>query len=298
MLPVKKHMNWKKPFKMAAESIDKFIKPTRCLYKDYATTIEDFQQDNSLLLSNYDIEDLGADSELKLYAEFSEDGDGELSRESVQTWICDNRLEVTSCICIALDNCKLSFCNWYRASEQYSSPDEMILYCLAKQNNKHVCIFNDKYVWSTLAEHIKFDYFEVLKRSSVALIYLGPRKYAILRKKKQNPVSEDTVVSRRAGTRGKGRGSKSSSKKVTCRTSGKKGTTVRNTSKQSVSLQTRRKEKYGVGSTTTVDTEKYGRVKRSASKGIDYSKLNDGLDTESKSLSSPKRHKYTSHTPV
>ena len=102
---------------MAAENIDKFIKPTHCLYEDYAMTIEAFQRDNSLLLNNYDIEDLGADSELKLYAEFSDDGDGELARESIQTWICDNRLEVTSCIRITLDNCKSSFCNWYRASE-------------------------------------------------------------------------------------------------------------------------------------------------------------------------------------
>ena len=115
---------------MAADTVDKFIKPTRCLYDDYRTTIEVFQRENSLLLSDYYIEDLGADSKMKLYAEFSDEHDGELARESVQTWICDNRLEVTSCVRIPLDNCKLSFCDWYRVSKQFPSPDELMLYCL------------------------------------------------------------------------------------------------------------------------------------------------------------------------
>ena len=95
---------------------------------------------------------------------FRDEKDGELAREGVQTWICDNRLEVNNCIRIALDNKKESFCNWFRASEQSSSPDELFLYCLAKQTRKHVSIFNAKYVWSTLANHIKYDYFEVLKK--------------------------------------------------------------------------------------------------------------------------------------
>ena len=103
----------------------------------------------------FDVEDLGEDSELKLYAEFSEDNDGELARESVQTWICNNRLEVNNCIRIALDNRKEPFCDWFRTSEQFSSPDELLLYCLAKQTKRHVSIFNAKYVWSTLSNHIK-----------------------------------------------------------------------------------------------------------------------------------------------
>ena len=118
---------------MAVDFVEAFIRPTRCLYDDYATTIEVFKHDNSLLVNDYDIEDLGEDRELKLYAEFSTENDGELAREGVQTRICDNRLEVNNCIRIALDNKKESFCNWFRASEQFSSPDELLLYCLAKQ---------------------------------------------------------------------------------------------------------------------------------------------------------------------
>ena len=82
--------------------IDKFIRPIRCLYPDYSTTIDKFNDEHGLILANYELEDLGDDADYKLYAEFSEDKDGELAREAVQTWICDNRLEVTNCICIAL----------------------------------------------------------------------------------------------------------------------------------------------------------------------------------------------------
>ena len=118
---------------MAADYVEAFIRPAHCLYDEYATTIEVFKQDHSLLVNDFDMEDLGEDSELKLYAEFSEDNDGELAREFVQTQICDNRLEVNNCIRIALDNRKEPFCDWFRVSEQFSSPDELLLYCLAKQ---------------------------------------------------------------------------------------------------------------------------------------------------------------------
>ena len=120
---------------MAADFVDAFIKPIRCLYEEYAVTIDDFLCANSLLVNNYDIEDLGDDKNLKLYAEFSDEHDGELAREAVQTWICDNRLEVTNCIRIALNNRKESFCEWFHASENHSSPDELLLYCLGKQTN-------------------------------------------------------------------------------------------------------------------------------------------------------------------
>ena len=101
---------------------DKFIRPIQCLYSDYATTIDKFKEEHGVLLTDYELEDLGEDAEYKLYAEFVKDGDGELARELVQTWICDNRLEITNCIHLALNNRKQAFCDWFRDSEQYTSP--------------------------------------------------------------------------------------------------------------------------------------------------------------------------------
>ena len=163
--------------------IDKFISPIRCLYSDYATTVDKFKEENGIQLVNYELEDLGDDAGYKLYSEFSNENDGELARELVQTWICDHRLEVTNCVRIALDNRKQSFCNWFRDSEQYSSPDELLLYCLGKQNNLHVSIFNSKYVWSMLSKHLRYDYFEIVEHSHIILVFLGERHYAIFRKK-------------------------------------------------------------------------------------------------------------------
>ena len=88
---------------------DKFIRPIRCLYPEYSITIDKFKEEHGLLLANYELEDLGDDTKYKLYAEFIEENDGELAREGVQTWIADNRLEVSNCIRIALDNKKTSF---------------------------------------------------------------------------------------------------------------------------------------------------------------------------------------------
>ena len=176
---------------------------------------------------------------------------------------------------------------------------------MGKQANKHVCIFNEKYVWSTLADYIKYDYFEVLRRSSVALIYLGHRRYAILRKKP--PESTDNSTENRGKTtniRGRSHGHKSSSsnqtvkRKTTCRTTGKKSASVSTPRKHLTSLQERRKEKYGIDASATVDFEKYGRGKCSALKNIDYLKLNEGLDTPEATPTSPKWLRITSHTPV
>ena len=168
--------------------IDQFIRPIRCLYNDYAMTMDKFKEEHGVLLANYELEDLGDDAGYKLYSEFSKDNDGELARELVQTWICDNHLEVTNCIRIALDNCKQSFCNWFRDSEQYPSPDKLLLYCLGKQNNLHISIFNSKYVWSTLSKHIRYDYFEIVEHSHIIFVFLGERHYAIFRKKSKSSV--------------------------------------------------------------------------------------------------------------
>ena len=65
--------------------IEKFTRPIRCLYSDYAMTIDKFKDEHGVLLNNYELEDLGDDVKYKLYAEFSKDGDGELARELVDS---------------------------------------------------------------------------------------------------------------------------------------------------------------------------------------------------------------------
>ena len=303
MVPVEKRGKMLKPFKMAAANedreIEKFIKPARCLYSDYSITINKFKEENGLLLTNYELEDLGDDVTYKLYAEFSEDRDGELARELVQTWICDNRLEVTNCIRLALENRKESFCNWFRASEAHPSPDELVLYCLGKQNNLHVSIFNSKYVWSTLSNHIKYDYFEVVKNSDINLVFIGPRHYAIFRKKKAQTTETEQPMRGNHRGRGRGKGTRVSKKKIVCRTVNKKAKNTPVSVKRPQTLESARKERYGVGnkaeSSEDLDLNKYGRGKRRRGLDINYLKLNEGVDQDELQPLSPKRPK---HTPV
>ena len=212
--------------------IEKFIRPIRCLYSDYAMTIDKFKDEHGVLLKNYELEDLCEDVEYKLYTEFSKDGDGELARELVQTWICDNRLEIANCIHIALNNRKQAFCDWFRDSEQYTSLDELLLYCLGRQNRLHVSIFNTKYVWSTLVNHIWYDYSEIVEHSQIILVFLGECHYAIFRKK-GNPAHDGSSPKNNKTTRGRGRDRRrgsntrtTSKKKTVCRSSNKKSQSV------------------------------------------------------------------------
>ena len=156
-------------------------------------------------------------------------------------------------------------------------------------------------MWSTLSNHIKYDYFEVLKCSSIALVFLGPRHYGIFRKK--SPVQQDENLESgvaQSSVRGKKRrtsqtSTQSAKKKTTGRTSGKKGKSTKAPSRLSSSLQESRNKKYGIGS--SVDTENYGRGKRSTSKNVNYLKLNEGEDAVDDTPISPKRSRSASHTP-
>ena len=283
--------------------IENFIRPIQCLYSDYATTIDKFKDEHGVLLNNYELEDLGDDVEYKLYAEFSKDGDGELARELVQTWICDDRLEITNCIRIALNNRKQSFCNWFCDSEQYTSPDELLLYCLGRQNRLHVSIFNSKYVWSTLAHHIWYDYFEIVEHSQIILVFLGECHYAIFHKK-GNAVHDGSSHKNNKTSSGRGRGCRHGSntrmttkKKTVCRSSNKKSQIISPVGKHSQTLKSARKEHFGTGSKSLaeVDVEKYGRRKRRKGQTIDYLKLNEGEEDLDSTPVSPKKIK---HIPV
>ena len=273
---------------------EKFIRPVCCLYNEYMTTLAKFKEEHGVLLNYYNLEDLGDNVSYKLYAEFSKENDGEMALELVQTWICDNHLEVTNCTRIALDNQKQAFCNWFRDSEQHTSPDELLLYCLGKQNNLHVSIFNDKYVWSMLANHIRYDYFEILELSHVILVFLGERHYAIFRKKKELKEDTPTKSNQSSRGRGKGCGHSSSKKKAISRSTGKKSKSAKPAGKSSQTLESVRKERYGIvnKSLAKIDVEKYGRGKRKRDQIIDYQKLNEGDDDIESTPVSPKKAKY------
>ena len=284
--------------------IDKFNSPIRCLYSDYTTTVDKSKEENGVLLVNYELEDLGDDAGYKLYSEFSKENDGELVREFVQTWICDHRLEVTNCVHIALDNHKQSFCNWFRDSEQYSSPDELLLYCLGKQNNLHVSIFNSKYVWSTLSKHLQYDYFEIVEHNHIILMFLGERHYAIFRKK-SDPVDESLRTSN-TSSRGGGRvrartgiTKKDKKKKTMCRSSNKKVQSASLIDKRPQTLESSRKERFGIGNKSTkFDAEKYGRGKRQRGQIVDYRKLNEGDEGDEQTEFIPAPSKRTKYPPV
>ena len=220
----------------------------------------------------------------------------------MQTWICDHRLEVTNCVRIALDNRKQSFSNWFCDSEQYSSPDELLLYCLGKQNNLHVSIFNSKYVWTTLSKHLQYDYLEIVEHSHIILVFLGEWHYAIFRKK-SDPVEEPPRTSN-TSPRGRGKarvrvGSTKTKKKTVCRSSNKNVQSISPIDKCPQTLECPRKERFGIGiKPTKLDAEKYGRGKRRRGQSVDYRKLNEGDEGDEQTESIPVASKRMKHPPA
>ena len=81
---------------------ERFIVPIRGLYLEHKISVEDFKDCNAGLMKNRWIETVASDKGEKIYELFDPDTNGELIKESLQEWLCDNRLEVTQCISIAL----------------------------------------------------------------------------------------------------------------------------------------------------------------------------------------------------
>ena len=76
--------------------IERFIKPIHGLYKEYITTVEDFTTKNSEIMVDKVVNESSIQDGFLIYELFGDGEDGEI--EKVQTWICDNHMEVTSAV--------------------------------------------------------------------------------------------------------------------------------------------------------------------------------------------------------
>ena len=158
-----------------------FIKPIRGLYKEYIVTVDGFKENNTELLKGRWIDTRHGSDGDKIYELFDENSSGELIKENLQEWMCDNRFEITSCISIALNIHEQTYSEWFRYVDECSGPYELALYCLSWKYGVHTTVYNKSYVWTTLMNHLTLTDMEIFNLCEVRLIYLGPAKYGILR---------------------------------------------------------------------------------------------------------------------
>ena len=83
---------------------DAFIKPIHGLYEEHTVTVDGFKENNAELMKGRWIDTRHGKDGGKIYELFDNNMEGELIKESMQEWMCDNRLEMNSCISIALNN--------------------------------------------------------------------------------------------------------------------------------------------------------------------------------------------------
>ena len=83
---------------------ERFIVPIRGLYLENKIRVDEFKDRNAGLMKNKWIETVSRDNGGKIYELYDPDGKGEIIKEALQEWLCDNRLEITQCINIALRN--------------------------------------------------------------------------------------------------------------------------------------------------------------------------------------------------
>ena len=98
--PVEKRGKVKPINKMASSAFDPeiecFITPIHGLYKEYITTVDELTTKNLEILKNKVVDTASVCDGYLIYELFGDGEEGEIVKEQVQTWICDNRLEVTN----------------------------------------------------------------------------------------------------------------------------------------------------------------------------------------------------------
>ena len=96
--PVEKCRKVKPINKMASSAFDpeieRFIMPIRGLYKEYITMVEELMTKNQDILKNKVVDTASVHDGYLIYELFGDGEEGEIVKEQIQTWICDNRLEV------------------------------------------------------------------------------------------------------------------------------------------------------------------------------------------------------------
>ena len=258
---------------------ERFIVPIRGLYLENKISVDEFKERNAGLMKNRWIETVSVDKGERIYELFNPNGDGEIIKEGLQEWLCDNRLEITNCISIALRNHERSYAEWFKYVDDKSGPDELALYSLSRKYGIHTSVYNKSYVWTTLMNHMTRSDDEIYRLSSVNLIYLDETTYGIIREIRAP--QPDAIQST---PKPRGRNSKKTGK-VTCRDSshGRKTSNSNNSSKssgsrtgRSDSLSESRRTNYGI-TPTSVNT----RSVRSSRRKVDYVSLNDGYDENS-----------------
>ena len=265
--------------------IERFIKPIRGLYKEYVTTIDDFMDKHTEMMEDRIIISDSVRDGFLVYEMFGDGEEGELVREKVQMWICDNRLEVTNAVGTTLRAKKVSFGDWFRSSEENHSPDELIVYCLAKMSKRHTVIFNKSFCWSTLSNYISYTDSEIVECSVVLLIYVGVSKYAIIQSKPKIPYNIGKPSGNKRGGKAK---TKTTPKIRTCRSNTWKpfpdtdtSTSEWRTRSSGRTLSEQRHAKYGIGSSPSTTQNRTHQIK------VDYLKLNDGLEETPETVKSP-----------
>ena len=159
-------------------------------------------------------------------------------------------------------------------------------------------------MWSTLSKHLRYDYSEIVEHSHIILVFLGERHYTIFCKK-SDPVEEPLRTSD-TSSRGRGRArarigttKKDTKKKTVCRSSNKKAQSASPIDKRPQTLESSRKERFGIGNKSTkFDAEKYGRGKRRRGQIVDYRKLNEGDEGDEQTELIPTSSKRNKHPPV
>ena len=274
---------------------EQFITPTHGLYPNYVISVEEFKDRNARIMKNCWIDTSHGVNGEKIYELFNPNTDGEIVKESLQEWLCDNRHEITQSIGIALRNHEMTYAEWFKYIDDQSGPDELALYSLSRKHGIHTSVFNKSYIWMTLMNHVNRSDDKILSLSGINLVYLGATTYGIIRDiRTPQPQPDLNLIPPKAS----GQTSKCASK-VTCRSSsrgcksGKKGSIGRghgSHGKKSQTLSESRQVNFGISTTNMMLC-----TVRSRRQPVDYVSLNDAYEDETQSV--PKKRRKESHRP-
>ena len=105
------------------------------------------------------------------------------SRDKMIEWALEHKEELGETVRIALRQLDVSLMYWINRMQKETTPaDELALYCLSKVYNRHVKVYTSSYCWTTLRDQFTLTQEEIGNLCDVHLLYMGPSKFAEIKR--------------------------------------------------------------------------------------------------------------------
>ena len=111
-------------------------------------------------------------------------------------WVLEHKEELQAMASIALRQLDIGLTYWInRMQKKTTLANELALYCLSRVYEQHVKVYTSSFCWTTLRDQFKLMQEQIGELCDVHLLYMGPSKFAEIRRINNNNNNNNRLFS-------------------------------------------------------------------------------------------------------